>query len=518
MSNDEQEPVKEVQEKKEEKKEEEQVGEVTKDQLTDGTRPRPRRPTLPARVRSTVGRTAKIDKITNATKDSELGAARAEFNRLKGLKQTILKERGAIFDKRDAIKEVTDKLIGDAKKSKDAVKYTSLESIEKRIRELHDRQSTTSMSLAEEKKLVKEIEELSASKKKVAAITANEDKIGASKAGAKDLQAAIAEKGKELTGINEQLDKQKVVLTALSEKEGATRSVIPDLYKERDAVYKQIKAEWNGKKKLRDDFKKDNNLWYENQKLVKQYKKQQYEAESKKRAEEKQLWLKAKEEEELKKTPYEEEMALCEYLANYLSTTYLKDDKKEAAEAEAEAKPAVKDDPFAGFAAVNKKQEDTFMKMGKGNKKERVTASAPKAKKAPKAAPFNLSVDTFDQFSLLNLTPPTSLAEVAGKVTELKEKQVWYTKQERGAVETAADIKKKQMAAAKKSEKKAEKAEEGNDGEKKEDKKKESKKSGGKFVLNNDDFAPLGGGKTVEGGGASSWGKKEEKVAEEVTA
>jgi hypothetical protein len=329
---------------------------------------------------------------------------------------------------------------------------------------------------------------------------------------------------------------------------------------------------------------------YENQKLVKQYKKQQYEAESKKRAEEKQLWLKAKEEEELKKTPYvraraseasankvlccwlgerakrcccvsaaaperaqtrcyccwlgerngaalllppptppphpsfglarryEEEMALCEYLANYLSTTYLKDDKKEAAEAEAEAKPAVKDDPFAGFAAVNKKQEDTFMKMGKGNKKERVTASAPKAKKAPKAAPFNLSVDTFDQFSLLNLTPPTSLAEVAGKVTELKEKQVWYTKQERGAVETAADIKKKQMAAAKKSEKKAEKAEEGNDGEKKEDKKKESKKSGGKFVLNNDDFAPLGGGKTVEGGGASSWGKKEEKAAEEVTA
>jgi len=242
-------------------------------------------------------------------------------------------------------------------------------------------------------------------------------------------------------------------------------------------------------------------LWYEYQKQVRVQKDIEYHAEKKRREDEKAAWLKEKEEEELKKTPYEEEMMLCEYLANFLGTTYLgkEEEKKEVARVE-EVK-AVTDDPFAAFAAVNKKSDDTFLQLGKGSKSEKIGKKEKKAKKAPKAAPFNLSIDTYDQFALLNLVPPMSLAEVGGKVKELEEKKEWYTKQERGSVETAADIRKKQQAANKKLERKVEKVEDAGE-------KKEQKKSGAKgFTLSSDDFAPLTEGGVVKD--EVSWGKKE---------
>ena len=68
----------------------------------------------------------------------------------------------------------------------------------------------------------------------------------------------------------------------------------------------------------------------------------------------------------------------------------------------------------------------------------------------PAAKAFNLSIDTFDQFALLNLSPPTSIDQVEGSVKELNDKNEWYTKQPRGSVPTANDIRKAQQKAAKK--------------------------------------------------------------------
>ena len=97
--------------------------------------------------------TSKIESINLASKDSPLGAARAAFNKLKQQKSSILNERKAVFDRRDALKAKTDSLINDAKASKGAVKYTKLEDIEKRQKELAKRQQETTMTLNEEKKV-----------------------------------------------------------------------------------------------------------------------------------------------------------------------------------------------------------------------------------------------------------------------------------------------------------------------------------------------------------------------------
>ena len=60
-------------------------------------------------------------------------------------------------------------------------------------------------------------------------------------------------------------------------------------------------------------------------------------------------------------------MALCSYLANYLTTTYLNTSPKENKEVP-KAAPVIKDDPFAGLVPKNKKTDDVFLQMG-GKKK-----------------------------------------------------------------------------------------------------------------------------------------------------
>lgn len=227
----------------------------------------------------------------------------------------------------------------------------------------------------------------------------------------------------------------------------------------------------------------------------------QYEEERKRREAERAEWLKKKEEEEMKKIPYEEEMALCDYLAEYLTRTHLTDpeEQKKKQQEELEKKKqaevvAVKDDPFAGFKPVSKKSDDVFLQMGKGKKKKRDRSSAKKKKE--EAATFTLSVDSFEQFGLINLTPPTSLDQVEKSVEELKAKKKWYSEQPRGSVKTAQDIRKAREKAVQKL-----RQGEGDGG---------AKKGGGPqqgFTVSSDDFAPLG-----SGGGSSSlnasWGQK----------
>ena len=208
-------------------------------------------------------------------------------------------------------------------------------------------------------------------------------------------------------------------------------------------------------------------------------------------------------------------MALCEYLANYLTTTYLS--KGSEVEQKEEKAAAIPDDPFAGLAPAKKKNDDVFLQMG-GGKKKGGSGGKKKEKKSKPSAAFKLSVDTFDQFALLNLTPPTSLADVEGSVAELREKKEWYTQQPRGSVPTAKEIQEKMKRQAQPRRGNGDDDDEepgaaggagGESGDGQAEKGKKGKGKGKKkkdFVFEEGDFAPLGAGASVKKGGVG-WGK-----------
>ena len=82
-----------------------------------------------------------------------------------------MRERQEIADKRNAAKASIDKKKEAARSQRAELKYSNVDEIEKKIAELENRQQMTSMTLAAEKQLLKEIDALKQSKKAVAALS-----------------------------------------------------------------------------------------------------------------------------------------------------------------------------------------------------------------------------------------------------------------------------------------------------------------------------------------------------------
>lgn len=443
-----------------------------------------------------VERTKVQKEIDDAMADPEskaaLQTARSELNALKAQKGTLINEKKDMRNQLDQVKNQTDKIMKDKKDAKSNIKFTSLKEIDDEINKLKRKQETTTMTLNEEKKLIKEMEALQSSKKFVADLKDKDAAMEGVKEQRKTIAAKITAKDKEIDEITTKIDKIMETINSINDKEGKKRDSLQGLFKKRDAVRAQIGEKLKEKDKLRDEFRENSNVFYNYQRAIRAQKKMTYEEEKKKREEEKAAYLAKLEEEESKKIPYEEEQALCDFLADYLERTYLGvDDKNGGTEKKADV-VEVKEDPFAGFKPVNKKSDDEYFGKGKGKKKR----TRDTKKQDAKTGPFTLSVDTFEQFGLLGLSPPINVDQVANSVKELREKKEWYKVQPRGSVPTAADIRKA-------NEKAAAKLRQSDNAEAEAPK----KKAQGGFSLSKEEFAPLGEGAAAAIGDASSWGK-----------
>lgn len=427
--------------------------------------------------------------------------ALAKFRAQKG---ALIDEKKQILAKLEVIKTQGDKIAKDRKDTRANVKFHKVEDIDKELARLKKAQETTSMSLAEEKKILKEIDQLQASKALVATLKSKDTDLDDVKEQRKLIAAQIAAKDKEIDEVQSLIAEKMNRVNELNEKETGKRDALKELITKRDDLRKQINDFFKKKDTARATFRDKSNDWFNFKRAIDAQKKMEYEAEKKIREEEHAAYLKKKEEEEAKKIPYEEEQNLCDYLAEYLTRTYLVDKEAEAKKAAEEAEKkksagivAPTDDPFAKFKPVQKDTDEEFFSKGKGKKKrDRVKKKEEKAV----AGPLTLNMDSFEQFALVGLTPPTNIDQVAKTVEDLRARKIWYSEQPRGSVPTATEIRKaNEKAAAKLRNSTLESS------TVVEPTKVKAKTDN--FSLSNDEFVPLG-----SGAGASSlnatWGQK----------
>ena len=404
---------------------------------------------------------SKIDLALGSSKNknSPVGKERDALNKLKNRKGLMIEQKRQIRTRLEIIKSNQDRLVGQQKNTRNGMKFTNLVDIEKEIKQLQRKQETTSMSLGDEKKLIKEIEALQASRRTAEELHSKQGDLDSMKTDRKSIQADLAGKDKEIDTIQKQIDAQAKVVKELTDKQSAQRGAVDDLIKKREELKSQIDGKFKERTALRAQFRELTNEWYQCQRAIKAQQSLQYEEEKKRREEEHVEWKKKKEEEELAKTPYEEEMALCDYLSDYLTKAYLMDAAEEAEKkakaAEEKAKAdvvVVKDDPFAGMVARKRGGDEDEIYFGKGKKgKGGNKKGGSKGKKAKAPVSFSINLDLFDQFGMLSLNPPTSLDGVQVSVDELNAKKVWYSEQPRGSVPTARDIRKSKEGSAGKS-------------------------------------------------------------------
>jgi len=391
---------------------------------------------------------SKIQAVNKKTKDATdarngqndgAGAAKAEMKRLKAARETLIRERQEIFSCRDAAKANLDAKMNERRDLRAQTKYKSVDEIDKKISELNHLQHTTSMPLAQEKALLKEIDELKKSKKLVAAHASVGASIDDQRKTAEDFGSQIADKNMQLEVIKKQMDEHFAILNKIFDKK--KDSIIPSLLKERDDLRAQKKIKQDEIQVLWDEFKQKNVAWKENQNEWKVYKISRDKAFEEERREQREKLRLEREEEYAKKIPYEEEMQLCDYLLGYLTTNFLNSSATDSSsETQSnESNNTASSKVFEGMQVVGKSDKsENYLALG--GKKKKGGKKGPKRIKNDKIV---LSIDTIETFSLLKLEPPATLTSVPSTVEALKAKKQYFSTLPRGEIESIAEINQK---------------------------------------------------------------------------
>lgn len=367
-----------------------------------------------------------------------VAAAKAKFKELKVKQNGLQEQRKALFAVRDAAKANRDEKMAEMKDLKSQTKYKSVEEIDRKIKQLETAQSTTSMTLTKEKEVLKEIDELKKQRKLVAQVSGVAAALDGGKAvdnsaTIKEVLAQLDEVKKEIEGVKKVLDKDEA-----SKKDDPSKKLTEEINLLRDqkkAISDKIQDMWN-------KFRKDQDAWRENQKAWDAFKKVRDAAKKKEYEARMEAAKKARAEELAKKTPYEEEMDLCDYLGNYLSTTFLKAGAAAGEETKSGDKPAPAAALPEGFVPMKGKFGDTDMYLA-GNGASSKALKKKGGKKGPagtKGGKVVLMPETIESFSLLKMLPPTTLEAVAATVDELKKKKEAFKTMPRGEIKSIAEM------------------------------------------------------------------------------
>jgi len=345
----------------------------------------------------------------------KIQASKAKFNEIRAERQKAMEERNEVSLRLKALQGKRDEHTKQQKALRSEIRFTSAEEIEKQIDALHLKQETQSMSLMEEKNLIKEIETLKQSRKLVAKY-ADVQKLGDKhREDIKEVRALHNEKNAVMDKVHERLNAQKKELDALYEQNKAENGdVFPKLFDERKKVRAEVDEAYNKYRAARQQFKEDNDKYYNNLRAAREAKKEQLRKEEEEHKAAYEAKLAEYEAEMAKIHPYQDEMDIADALVSYLESTYAKE-LKEVAPAAKEAKSEHKE--LDGMKPLARKEED-FMMLGGGKKK-----SGKKGKKGKKAVKLSLPLAQIEAFATVGLLPPSAVEQLPESISAIKAKK-----------------------------------------------------------------------------------------------
>jgi len=377
-----------------------------------------------------------IDEASNQRNGQQgvLNEARALMQALKTEQQQVRSEMQAMMNARNAAQEVANKQLAQNRTMRAELKFTTVEEIDAAIIRLERQQNTTSMSLTEEKKLLKEIEALKQSKKMVAKFSEQISVVETSKASADSFNSGINDKQAALKAINEKINAQWQLLKDMGNNSDEMKSTVPALIERRNALRTQIDEKFEQIRQLRADLKAANDEYFNYTREQKRIKAEKKKAEYDARQSEIEARKKAVEAEEAAKIPYEEEMSLCDCLVKYLEDSFLEKEDVKVSAPSASAECAALETDGLVLRALRRDDDDTPF-LGGGKKKKEKNKKDVKKKKNDA---ITHTLDTLESFALLSLDPPVLKSDVPAAINAVKEKKKWYSEQPRGSVPRAA--------------------------------------------------------------------------------
>ncbi|KAF4324426.1 hypothetical protein BBO99_00001607 [Phytophthora kernoviae] len=363
-------------------------------------------------ARTTVIR-AEMDALKNnrGTYGEQIQASKAKYAVLRSEKENLIQQRNQITARLRQTRDAKDSAVKQQRSVRSTLKFGSEEEFDKAIADLKYQQETRSMPLVEEKRVIKEIEQLQSQKLQVGKFSDDQGVVDKQNENIKETRSLQVKKNEEIDAVQEKMTAQKAELDELYRlnEEENKKDQFPVLAKERNEIKKQLDDKFTALKQLRKEFKEANNKYFDNIRLVRKKKELERQKEDEARKTEYEAKLADYEKEMAKIHPYQDEMDLCDALVQFLEKTYAKELKeKEDKAAETAAAPIELD----GLKPLQRKEED-FMMLGAG-KKGKKGRQGKKAKKDAKLVLPLAQVEAFgEQTSRPKAEKPTEAVETA---------------------------------------------------------------------------------------------------------
>ncbi|OWZ17409.1 hypothetical protein PHMEG_0008655 [Phytophthora megakarya] len=379
----------------------------------------------------------------------QIQEAKAAFAALRSQKDDLIQQRNQITARLRQTRDEKDSTLKTQRSARATLKFGSESEFDAAIAQLKHQQETSSMSLNEEKRVIKEIEQLQAQKQQVSALSGDQGVVERQNESIKETRALQTQKNEQIDAVQEKLNQQKAALDELYRlnEEENKKDQFPVLAKERKDLKEQLDDKFTQLKALRKEFKEANDKYYNNIRLVRKKKELERQKEEEARKAEYEAKLADYEKEMAKIHPYQDEMDLCDALVLFMEKTYAKELKEEGAKAADTATVAVELD---GMKPLQRKEED-FMMLGGGKKNKK----GRNGKKAKKDAKLVLPLAQLEAFSTVGLLPPAGVGAVSESLAAVKAKKVWFNEQtSRPKTEKPAEVAVEATAPAKESPKK----------------------------------------------------------------
>jgi hypothetical protein len=163
---------------------------------------------------------------------------------------------------RDSARASLNARINQEKQLRGEIKFSSMDAIDSQIKDLETRQATTSMTLNDEKKIIKDIKALQLSKKTVQTLADLKIAIEREKETTRNMEKLFAEKSNLFKDVNERINAQKAIVENLKKDSSDVREVIPSLRQQEKELLDSKNEKHQAIRNLRNDFKKGEDAYY----------------------------------------------------------------------------------------------------------------------------------------------------------------------------------------------------------------------------------------------------------------
>jgi len=176
-------------------------------------------------------------------------------------------EKAALREELTAMDAGRERAREELKSARGALRFRSADEVQQEVARLEHMLAHTTVSLNEEKRVLTQIKELIKSRDDVKAFGERSAKLAGSEEDRKDLVERIRSKDGEITAAKTEKAALQATLSAARAKDDVQHGGLTQLHEERDKVWQVVRSCRDAVRKLRDEHKAQEDVWWANEKL-----------------------------------------------------------------------------------------------------------------------------------------------------------------------------------------------------------------------------------------------------------